>query len=230
MSFFIGIETGTDNCSVAIFEDAQLLAIEEERGRVHSEKTALFLTRVLQAAGVPPDKIAAVGVSIGPGSYTGLRVGLSIAKGFCYGLDIPLIAIDSLAILAAGSIAKVGKKGSALHCPMIDARRMEAYCGLYKKTGEEIKAAAPVLLETEFTSEFAVGSDIIYLSGDGVEKAMTVPEIADRSIDSGVRPSAEHMGSLIYSYWRAEKRSSTAYSTPKYLKKPNITRSKKTLI
>lgn len=215
---------------MAIFENDQLLAIEEEQGRVHSEKTALFLTRVLQTAGVRPDKISAVGVSIGPGSYTGLRVGLSIAKGFCYGLDIPLIAIDSLAILAAGSIAKVGEKGSILHCPMIDARRMEAYCGLYGNNGEEIQAAAPVLLETEFISEFAIESDIIYLSGDGVEKAMTLPQIADRFTDSGIRPSAGHMGSLIYSYWKAGKWSSIAYSTPKYVKKPNITRSKKTLI
>ncbi len=230
MSYFIGIETGTDICSVAVFEDEQMVALQEEKGRIHSEKTAVFMKQCLQEARVTPNEIAAVGVSIGPGSYTGLRVGLSIAKGFCYGLDVPLIGINSLAILAAGSIRKIGNSSNAIHCPLIDARRMEVYAGIYSNKQQEIKAAKPVLLETEFVQEYLHQSDLVYLSGDGVEKALTIPEISNHCKDSGVRSSARHMGPLIFSSWKAQDYSSTAYITPKYLKNPNITQSKKTLI
>ena len=124
MTHFIGIETGTAVCSVALFEEERLLAIREEEGRVHSEKTALFVRECLEEAGLQAGSISAVGVSIGPGSYTGLRVGLSVAKGYCYGADLPLVSIDSLEILAFASKKKCGKTAGDFFCPMIDARRL----------------------------------------------------------------------------------------------------------
>ncbi|NBB89436.1 MAG: tRNA (adenosine(37)-N6)-threonylcarbamoyltransferase complex dimerization subunit type 1 TsaB [Bacteroidetes bacterium] len=230
MAYFIGIETGTNICSVALFEQDKVIELREAEGRVHSEKTAVYLKQCLDAAGLKPSDIAAVGVSIGPGSYTGLRVGLSIAKGFCYGLDIPLLAIDSLEILAAGSIQAIGPERQGIHCPMIDARRMEVYAALYAEEGKEIIPARSLILESQGWKSLLGNHSPVFLSGDGASKAMTVDEIAARAVNSGVRASAQHMGGLLWKAWSAQNWASIAYTTPKYLKKPNITRSKKTLL
>lgn len=230
MAFFIGIETGTAVCSVAVFEEGRLISLHEEEGRVHSEKTATFLKRCLEEASIRPQDISAVGVSIGPGSYTGLRVGLSVAKGFCYAMEAELLTIDSLAILAAGSIHKVEKRGKVVHCPMIDARRMEVYTALYSNAGEELEPVEAVILDSEFFEDRLQDCDIVSLSGDGAAKVMDMPNLPVRWQDSGVRSSARHMGGLIKRHWEAGEFASVAYAVPKYLKKPNITQSKKTLL
>ncbi len=230
MAFFIGIETGTDVCSVALFEGSKLIALQEEEGRVHSEKTAIFFKGCLEEAGLHPEDISAVGVSIGPGSYTGLRVGLSVAKGFCYATNTDLLTIDSLAVLGAGSIEQLGKKGKIVHCPMIDARRMEVYTAFYSHMGMELEATEAVLLDSEFFENRYRDCDIVSLSGDGAGKVMDMVGLPERWQDSGIRSSARHMGSLIKKHWEAGDIASVAYAVPKYLKKPNITQSKKTLL
>jgi len=230
MAFFIGIETGTDVCSVALFEESRLIALKEEVGRVHSEKTAIFFKDCLEQAGLRPKDISSVGVSIGPGSYTGLRVGLSVAKGVCYATNTDLVAIDSLAVLAAGSREKLGETGKIVHCPMIDARRMEVYTAFYSVTGAELEATEAVLLDSDFFENRYRDCDMVSLSGDGVDKVMDMVGLPERWQDSGVRSSARHMGTLIKKHWEAGNIASVAYTVPKYLKKPNITQSKKTLL
>jgi len=229
MSLFIGIDTGTSICSVALFDHKTLISIQEEEGRIHSEKTAVFIENCLIEAGASPSDIRAVGVGIGPGSYTGLRVGLSVAKGFCFAAGVDLIAIDSLEILASGSIQLIGKE-QADHRPMIDARRMEVYTALYSESGVIKQGMEAAILEGDFLDrERTIDSDV-YLSGDGAEKAMSLPGRPKSWKDSGIRSSARHMGMLIESRWQAGDRASIAYTNPKYLKKPNITTSRKTLL
>lgn len=228
MAHFIGIETGTAVCSVALFEGDRLLAIREEEGRVHSEKTAFFIRECLEEVGLLAGSISAVGISIGPGSYTGLRVGLSVAKGYCYGADLSLIAIDSLEILAAASKEKCDNKEGDLFCPMIDARRMEVYLSFYNQMGEQLGDMRSEILSEEFFEKQS-GKASVWLSGDGADKAIDLDYFPSQWKDSGVRSSAMHMGSLIKREFDKGNTSSIAYTIPKYLKKPNITQSKKTL-
>lgn len=134
----LGIETSTDICSVALFSDGEVIGLREGGGCEHARFLAPYIDGVLRGAGVSFADLAAVAVSAGPGSYTGLRIGVSTAKGLCYALGIPLIAVGSLDALA-GQIAGRFPEGTTL-CPMIDARRMEVYTQLFdhcaRPTGE----------------------------------------------------------------------------------------------
>src|SRR5689334_1773228 len=128
MALILSLETSTGICSVALHENSRLLADAEiHQEQAHASQLAVLVQDILQKAEVSPKQISAVAVSAGPGSYTGLRIGTSTAKGFCYSLDIPLIAIPTLDLLAFEAIEKL-KELNALYAPMIDAKRMEVYC------------------------------------------------------------------------------------------------------
>ena len=133
MSLILCIETGTDICSVGIARDGELISLREsDEGRDHAKRVGVFVDELLRETGVQPDELDAVAVGMGPGSYTGLRIGVSFAKGLCYGLNIPLIAVGSLDALAEvaiedneAGILDVENWDDAVLCPMVDARRME---------------------------------------------------------------------------------------------------------
>ncbi|MBR2072632.1 MAG: tRNA (adenosine(37)-N6)-threonylcarbamoyltransferase complex dimerization subunit type 1 TsaB, partial [Alistipes sp.] len=135
MSLILCIETGTDICSVGIARDGELVSLRESaEGRDHAKHVGVFVDELLRETGVSPDELDAVAVGMGPGSYTGLRIGVSFAKGLCYGLQIPLVAIGSLDALAEvaiedneAGILDVEAWDDAVLCPMVDARRMEVY-------------------------------------------------------------------------------------------------------
>ena len=138
MSLILCIETGTDVCSVGLAENGELVALRESCGRDHARNVAVYVDELLRERDIDADEIDAIAVGKGPGSYTGLRIGVSFAKGLCYALGIPLLAIDSLRSLAAclveeveAGITDIEEWERAVLCPMIDARRMEVYAELF---------------------------------------------------------------------------------------------------
>ena len=158
MSLILCIETGTDVCSVALARGGRLVSLREEAGRDHARKVALFADELFREAGISPRGLDAVAVGRGPGSYTGLRIGTSFAKGLCYALDVPLLAVDSLAAMAViacddreAGLFRSAQWESALLCPMIDARRMEVYAEVFDTSLESrSEVAAEVVTSGSF--------------------------------------------------------------------------------
>tara|TARA_B100000963_G_scaffold338063_1_gene334611 strand:- start:14 stop:694 length:681 start_codon:yes stop_codon:yes gene_type:complete len=168
LSYILHIDSTTKVCSIALSKNDKLIQLVEldSDGLVHSEKLHLFIQECLEKASINPNNLDAISVSQGPGSYTGLRIGISAAKGFCYGLNIPLIAVDTLAAMA-NSVAHNVEKNAVL-IPMIDARRIEVFCSIHQQ-GKEIKAVHSRILDEEpFTG---LNSENIYYFGDGAKKA-----------------------------------------------------------
>jgi tRNA threonylcarbamoyladenosine biosynthesis protein TsaB len=202
--------------------------VRQEEGRIHSEKCAVFIQECLEEAQMTASEISAIGVSNGPGSYTGLRVGLSIAKGLAYAQNIPIIALDSLEIMSSVT-RKHYCDSDYLHLPMIDARRREVYMALYSPDGKELEPVQAQVIDEAWLEQWKHSSPVL-LSGDGCWKVKEAGGQIPQWKETSVRASAENMGDLLFAAWGRKEFASTAYLTPKYLKKPNITRSNKTLL
>lgn len=229
MSLILGIETSTKICSVAISDGEKLLALEEEGGEYsHSEKLTVFIQKVLDKAGVKLSAIDAVAVSKGPGSYTGLRIGVSVAKGLCYALDKPLIAVDTLQAMAKNAALNCGDT-EALYSPMIDARRMEVYTALYNGNNKPLTdITAKIIDEHSFVEELS-NQKIIFF-GDGSAKCAEVLGKHPNAIfsDKGM-PSAAFVNQLALENFRQQKFEDVAYFEPYYLKDFVATTPKKLL-
>ena len=179
MALILGIETATSICSVALVKDGKLLAIRESEGsREHSAALTGYIADVFSEAGLTYPQLDAVAVSMGPGSYTGLRIGVSSAKGLCYALDKPFIAIDTLKSLAWQALQICLDEGmnmdNILLCPMLDARRMEVYTAMFDQNLQFIEPVNACIITEDSFSEFA-GKEIIYF-GDGASKCRTLFE------------------------------------------------------
>lgn len=163
------IESSTSVCSVALSSGGKIISVREinEPNR-HAEKLTVFCDEVMKEAGLAFSQLDGVAVSKGPGSYTGLRIGVSAAKGICYAVNKPLIAVGTLEAMAAGMLSEA-KPGDLL-CPMIDARRMEVYCALYDHEGNEVKPVAPLVLDENSFAEILRKKRILF-SGDGIPKS-----------------------------------------------------------
>ncbi len=223
MSYILNIETATKNCSVALAKDGKTVICKEvsEQGYSHAELLHVFIEEILKDANVSFQDLQAIAISKGPGSYTGLRIGVSSAKGLCYALGIPLIAIDTLTILANQI-----KVENGLIIPMIDARRMEVYSAIFNSDVEKIREVqAEILTEDSFTSY----NETLHFIGDSSEKAKSVLT-NDNFVfhDSIVFPSANEMSSLSYKKYQNQDFEDVAYFEPYYLKDFFIT-SKKTI-
>jgi tRNA threonylcarbamoyladenosine biosynthesis protein TsaB len=194
MSLLLSLETSTTVCSVALHENGVLLATAEtHREQSHASKLALLIEDVARVADVKISDLKAVAVSAGPGSYTGLRIGTSTAKGLCYALSIPLIAVGTLEILAA-QMNQVNTTGARV-CPMIDARRMEVYCQLFDAQNISLGAVeAKIIDEQSFASELNEGPIIFF--GNGADKCRAVIRHPAASFVSGVTPAAASLGAL----------------------------------
>lgn len=215
------IETSTKNCSVSISRNGEMLCLCEEYDASygHSEKLHQFVNWALEGAGISLTELDAVCVSKGPGSYTGLRIGVSAAKGFCFGLDIPLLSLNSLEILAQSQI----DKGFDLIIPMIDARRMEVYTGIFDGSGKIIsEIEAKILDESPLTpqggsfQEFA--DKKIAFVGDAVEKSKSVLNLPNAEFMEGIHPSAKQMMHLAEVKFKNKEFEDVAYFEPFYLK------------
>lgn len=228
MAILLHIETATDFCSVAIAEEGQVVACVEAQFRHHndhSKNLTLFIEQSLKDAGFKLDQIHAVAVSRGPGSYSALRVGTSVAKGICYALEIPLIAIDTLKALALATKAAMHAQG-VLYIPMIDARRMEVYYQVFDDQLSELtKPQSLVLNESSFSQLFDAEKNIVF-SGNGSSKAVQL--FADKKAHfAAIFNSARHLVPLAFEKYQNEQFEDLAYYAPLYLKPPNITTPKK---
>ncbi len=172
MSLLLLIETATTSCSVALAADNNILALREINQRnIHAEVITLYIAEVFKEAGLAYALLDAVAVSCGPGSYTGLRIGVSTAKGLCFSLDKPLISVETLAAMAHGLISRkeINIEPNTLLCPMIDARRMEVYTAIFDAHGKQIKpTSAEVINENSFDDLLSTQQMIFF--GDGAEK------------------------------------------------------------
>lgn len=208
------IETATTNCSVALFKDDECIGLKENSssGYSHNEQLHVFIQDVLKQANVQLDQLEAVAVSKGPGSYTGLRIGVSAAKGLCFSLSIPLIAINTLTVLAQSAL------GSAnFIIPMIDARRMEVYSCIFDQKGNALSSAhAEILKESSYANYLVKGT--VRFIGNGVEKWKKLCPNPNAAFSEGVLPSAKNMGSLAKTYLIQKEFVDVAYFEPYYLK------------
>lgn len=228
MSCILHLETATKNCSVAVSENGQLLKTVSvlTAHYSHSEKLHLFISEVLEKANKTPKDLSAVAVSMGPGSYTGLRIGVAAAKGLCFALDIPLIALNTLEIMVQG-IPDVDE-GSYL-APLLDARRMEVYTMVFDAQKNVVKQTwAEVLDATSYAEVLAEKKLIAFGEGAAKFKSINVnPNITFLSEPN--YPLAQDMVPLAFQAFQAKKFQSLAYFEPFYLKEFLTTPPKKSL-
>lgn len=221
MAYLLHIETATRNCSVAVSQDGQTLVCREiaQEGYSHAEKLHVFIEEALAQADVAYADLSAIAVSQGPGSYTGLRIGVSAAKGLCFALGIPLIAVDTLSVLASQVNQKDG-----LIVPMIDARRMEVYSAVFNADKQKIREVQAEIITSDSFADF---DGKIYLVGDCLDKCKTV--LTDARfvfLDDIVYPSANNMGAIAYRKYQRNDTVDVAYFEPYYLKDFMITAKK----
>jgi tRNA threonylcarbamoyladenosine biosynthesis protein TsaB len=215
MALIMCLETATKNCSVAINKDGSLLAYKEEvsENYSHSEQLIPFIQSVLIDQQLELSDLDAIAVSKGPGSYTGLRIGVSTAKGLCYSLGIPLLAHSTLEAMAKGMAEKIPGK---VYCPMIDARRMEVYAALFKEEKQLTNIEACIVDENSFFEDLAENEILFF--GDGADKCQQLITHKNASFISDVYPSAKDMVALSESAFQHKSFEDVAYFEPFYLK------------
>jgi tRNA threonylcarbamoyladenosine biosynthesis protein TsaB len=220
--YILNIETSTKNCSVSLAKNGKTIICKElsEAGFSHAEKLHIFIENVLKSANLSFKDLNAIAVSQGPGSYTGLRIGVSAAKGLCYALDIPLIAVDTLQVLASKADIKNG-----IIIPMIDARRMEVYSSIFDENHNKIREIKAEILDENSFQEI---QETIYFVGDCNEKAKTVLTKNNYVfLDDKIYPSANEMSLLSFNKFQNKNFEDVAYFEPYYLKDFITTVSKK---
>ena len=213
MHYILNIETATKNCSVSIAANGKTLVCKEmsELGYSHAEKLHLFIQDVIQEAAISFSQLSAIAVSQGPGSYTGLRIGVSAAKGLSYALQIPLISVDTLLALAHQV-----SENDGLIIPMIDARRMEVYSAIFDFNKQKIREVQAEIISEE---SFAAISDKIYFIGNSNEKVKSVLTKSNFVfLDAIQYPSAKEMSTISHQKYLEKDFEDVAYFEPYYLK------------
>jgi tRNA threonylcarbamoyladenosine biosynthesis protein TsaB len=225
MALILNIETSTSVCSVALANNGQIICQKESNEeKSHAKLLTLFIDEVLKESATIFNQIDAIAVSKGPGSYTGLRIGVSVAKGLCYALGKPLIAINTLQLMCVGLVRKV-KSGeiiientdTVVLVPMIDARRMEVYSALFTIKGEKIRdVEAEIINDNSF--EELLKEKQLFCFGDGAIKAKEVIKHTSFMLVPGIYPSAQDMAELAEKAFCNKEIEDTAYFEPFYLK------------
>lgn len=213
MSFILNIETATKNCSVSVAKDGKTIACNElaDEGYSHAEKLHVFIEEVITNAGISVQDLAAIAVSQGPGSYTGLRIGVSAAKGLCYALNIPLIAVDTLQTLASQAEVTDGKI-----IPMLDARRMEVYSAIFNSDLTIDRAIKAEIIDENSFQEY---TDKLYFIGDCADKCKPVLTKENFIFLESIKyPSANAMSKISYDKYQKSDTVDVAYFEPYYLK------------
>lgn len=232
MATILSIETSTDVCSVALTSEGQVLDHSENyEGQTHATLLSQYVQQALQYARTREVSIDAIAVSIGPGSYTGLRIGLSEAKGLAFGLSVPLIGVNTLQLLAVSAMFNhFIDEERLLYVPMIDARRMEVYTAAYTPALEAlVEPQAMILDENSFKNLLDEGYMLVAI-GNGSDKAREVLKHEHMRFIAGVKPVALEMMALAEKAFREQQFIDVAYSTPLYLKEFQATKPKNPIL
>jgi tRNA threonylcarbamoyladenosine biosynthesis protein TsaB len=224
MALILNIETSTEVCSVSLAENGETLFLKEStEGLNHSKILTVFIEDLFKENNLEINSVDAVAVSKGPGSYTGLRIGVSVAKGLCYGLGIPLISANSLEVMGKYAAQNPSKYGfnsvnkSVLFCPMIDARRMEVYTAIYNIKGEEIRPVSAEIIDENFISALLEENHVLFF-GNGAEKCKTIIQSKNAVFNGPKTTSAEFMQKLTEEKFNNKQFEDIAYFEPFYLK------------
>ncbi|MBR1463499.1 MAG: tRNA (adenosine(37)-N6)-threonylcarbamoyltransferase complex dimerization subunit type 1 TsaB [Prevotella sp.] len=218
MSCILHIETSTDVCSVAVSQDGAVIFNKEDHGGPnHSVNLGLFVDEAMSFTDSHAIPFDAVAVSCGPGSYTGLRIGVSMAKGICYARDLKLLSVSTLELLAVPVLLREQVEEDALICPMLDARRMEVYAGIYDRGLRVVRPVEADIVDAETYKEY-LDKQPVYFFGNGAAKCMDIINHPNARLIAGIEPLAKHMMPLAERKMMQEKYEDVAYFTPFYLK------------
>lgn len=223
MALILNIETATKNCSVSIANNGEIIAIKEinDGGYSHAEKLHDFIQDVVKEAGVELPDLKAVAVSKGPGSYTGLRIGVSAAKGLCFALSVPLISVNTLESLAQAISVSEG-----YIIPLLDARRMEVYSSVYNYKVELVRDVQAEIITEDSFQEY-LSNNKCYFLGDGAEKCKDLIQHTNAEFVDNKFPSANEMCKLSFDKYKKNDFEDVAYFEPFYLKDFVATKKKK---
>jgi tRNA threonylcarbamoyladenosine biosynthesis protein TsaB len=221
MAFILNLETSTTVCSVSVTKDSKMVSLREQTdAKSHASQLIPFISEVLKESGIKPHDLSAIAVSKGPGSYTGLRIGVSTAKGLAYALNLPLIAVDTLYCMASGFLdnnpALSTSKGIFL-CPMIDARRMEVYSAVYDIHLKELRRIeAEIINPASFMP--LLTKNTVYFFGNGAMKCRDLISQKSAIFIEGFHPSASYFGKISFQQLENRLFENLAYFEPFYLK------------
>ncbi|MBP5259916.1 MAG: tRNA (adenosine(37)-N6)-threonylcarbamoyltransferase complex dimerization subunit type 1 TsaB [Paludibacteraceae bacterium] len=218
MATILCIETSTTPCSAAIVRDGGVLFERADaEGRNHGKLLGVFVKQLLDELRAAGGRLDAVALSQGPGSYTGLRIGTSLAKGLCFGLDLPLLAVPTHLVMASEAL-KTGRIAEGdLLCPMIDARRMEVYSTLYDTALNTVRATSADIIGPDSYAGF-LQQGVVWFMGDGAAKCKETLTAPNARFLDGIQPWAMGMADLAEKAWQSGKREDVAYFEPFYLK------------
>jgi tRNA threonylcarbamoyladenosine biosynthesis protein TsaB len=219
MSLIIQIETATTSCSVALARDGQVLAFKEiDQRNIHAEVITVYIDGLMAQTNNTYAGLDAVAVSCGPGSYTGLRIGVSTAKGLCFALDKPLISVETLAAMAKGVAHDNVIDSDVLLCPMIDARRMEVYTAVFNAAGEVVKPTAAEIIDGNSFSDILAENKVLFF-GDGADKCKdTLGDNPNAQFLPNFSNSATHLTQIAADKFNRADFVDVAYFEPYYLK------------
>jgi len=217
MALILNLETATETCSVALARNGETFLLKESAaGRNHASDLTLFISQILDETDLGVSDLDAVAVSMGPGSYTGLRIGVSVAKGLCYGAGIPLLAVSTLQAMIYG-LPEAEKSGADFLVPMLDARRMEVYTALFDSTATEIEPVSARIITQDSFSEW-LDKGVVCFFGDGSSKCREYISHPNARFVDSFRNSARHMTILSEEAFSNSEYRDVAYFEPFYLK------------
>ncbi|WP_455096085.1 tRNA (adenosine(37)-N6)-threonylcarbamoyltransferase complex dimerization subunit type 1 TsaB [Prevotella koreensis] len=218
MACILSIETSTDVCSVAMSENGQCIFKQEDHGGPnHAVSLGVYIDEALSFTDNHAIPLGAVAVSCGPGSYTGLRIGVSMAKGVCYGRNVPLLAVPTLEVMCVPVLLNHEIEEDALLCPMIDARRMEVYSAIYNRALKEQRETRADVVDADTYREY-LDRRPVYFFGNGAAKCMETINHPNARLIEGIEPLAKYMFPLAERKWVQEEYEDLAYYVPFYLK------------
>ncbi|MBN1119060.1 MAG: tRNA (adenosine(37)-N6)-threonylcarbamoyltransferase complex dimerization subunit type 1 TsaB [Bacteroidales bacterium] len=233
MSKILCLETATDVCSVCISENGSVISARESGNeRSHALQLAVFIDEILKESGIEIKNLDAVAISRGPGSYTGLRIGVSTAKGLCYGSGKPLISISTLQSMCYGvpeSYMKENKLENFYFAPMLDARRMEVYSAVYSKDKTVVEDISAVIIEDDSFNKYLDEKPVVFF-GDGAEKTKEILNHPNAFFFDDFKHSSQFMNVLAHQKFEEEKFEDVAYFEPFYLKDFITTTSTKNIL
>ena len=218
MATILHIETSTDVCSVAVSEDGQVIFHKEDHsGPNHAEKLGTYVDEALSFTDNHAIPFDAVAVSCGPGSYTGLRIGVSMAKGICYARDLKLIAVPTTELLCVPVLLREAAEEGALLCPMLDARRMEVYAAIYDRSLRPVREIGADIVDETTYREY-LDKQPVYFFGNGAKKCIDAINHPNAHLIEGIEPLAKWMQPLAEKRFLTEQFEDVAYFVPYYLK------------